>query len=154
MDAVPTAYRMGRELTDDVREALAATLNATVGTVDADGTVNLANVWFLFEDGKLYYETASSTAKARNVAERGVVTMLVSHPEIDIRAAGRGRVIKGDEAAAISQRLRVKYDASEAQHAYFRSVDDCVVEIRVERWRSWTNTELRRQIAQSSRGQG
>ena len=154
MDAVPTAYRMGRELTDDVREALAATLNATVGTVDADGTINLANVWFLFEDGKLYFETASTTAKARNVAKRGVVTLLVSHPEIDIRAAGHGRVITGEEAEAINERIRAKYDATEAQRAYFSTIDDCAVEISVQRWRSWTNTELRRQIARSTPREG
>ena len=151
VDAVPSPYRMGRELTDEMRDALEATLNATVGTVDADGSVNLANVWFLFEGGKLYYETASTTAKARNVAERGVVTMLIAHPEIDVRAAGRGRVIRGKEAQAINQRLRSKYAASEAQDAYFRGIDDCAVEISVERWRSWTNTELRRQIADSAR---
>lgn len=150
MPEVPAAYRMGRALTDEVRAALEATLNATVGTLDAAGSVNLANVWFLFEGGKLYYETASTTAKARNVAERGVVTMLIAHPEIDVRATGHGRVILGEEAQTINERLRAKYDASDAQHAYFRTVDDCTVEISVDQWRSWTNTTLRREIAESA----
>lgn len=143
MGDVPAGYRMGLVLDETAREALEAKLNSVIGTRNEDGSINLAHVWFLFEDGRLYFETASSTRKARNVEARGDVSVLIGHPEIDVRAEGKGRVLRGEEAQAVNRRLRAKYDADEAQNAFFSSIDDCAVEITVERWRTWGNEALR-----------
>lgn len=40
---------------------------ATFGTENADGTIHLIAVWYLFEDGSLFIATSSKTRKARNV---------------------------------------------------------------------------------------
>jgi general stress protein 26 len=134
---------MGRKLDATAREALDATLNATVGTLNEDGSINLAHVWFLFEDGRLYFETASSTRKARNVEARGTISVLIAHPDIDVRAEGRARLLSGEEAEAVNRRLRAKYGTDEAQDTFFSSIDDCAVEITVNRWRTWGNAVLR-----------
>lgn len=134
---------MGRELDDTARQALDAQLNAVIGTRNEDGSVNLAHTWFLFEDGRLYFETASSTRKARNVEARGDVSVLIGHPDIDVRAEGTGRILRGDEAEAVNARIRAKYGTDAAQNAFFSSIDDCAVEISVDRWRTWGNAALR-----------
>jgi general stress protein 26 len=140
---IPDGYKMGVALDDEARDALGTRQNATVGTLNADGSINLANVWFLFESGRLYFETASSTRKARNVSGRKVVTVLVSHPDVDVRAEGRGRVILGEEAQAINLRIRAKYETDAAQEDFFSTIDDCAVEVSVDRWRTWRNHVLR-----------
>ena len=50
-------------------------IRATIGTLNPDGSIHLAFVIFLWEDGKLYFETASMTKKARNVAARSTASM-------------------------------------------------------------------------------
>lgn len=141
--AVPEGYRMGRGLDDEARAALGATVNATVATLNPDGTINLAHVYFLFEDDRLYFETASTTRKARNAAERATISLIIDHPDIDVRAEGQARLVTGDEAQAINRRLRDKYEMGDRAHRFFSQIDDCAVEITVERWRTWRNTVLR-----------
>jgi general stress protein 26 len=143
MGSIPDGYRMGRGLDDAARSALAATVNGTVGTLNPDGTINLAHVYFLFENDRIYFETASSTRKARNAAERPSISFLIDHPEIDVRAEGQARILLGEEAQAINRRLRDKYAMGEQAHRFFGEIDDCAVEISVDRWRTWTNTRLR-----------
>lgn len=143
MSDIPAGYRMGKGLSDEARDALQATINATVGTLNEDGSINLAHVWFLHDDGRLYFETASTTRKARNAAARGVASMLIGHSDIDVRAEGRARVLRGDEARQVNGRIRAKYGTNDAQDRFFDSIDDCAVEIHVDRWRTWTNTALR-----------
>jgi len=140
---------MDRGLSDEARAALEANVNATIGTLNPDGSVHLAHVSFLYEDGRLYFETASSTRKARNAAERPRVSFLVDHPEIDVRAEGRARVLIGPEAQAVNQRLREKYGFGAKADRYFRSIDDCAVEISVDRWRTWKNVRLRQEIRET-----
>ncbi len=134
---------MGRELDETARDALQAKQNAVIGTRNEDGSVSLAHTWFLYEEGRLYFETASSTRKARNVEARGDVSVLIGHPDIDVRAEGKGRVLRGEEAQAVNARLRAKYGTDDAQNAFFSSIDDCAVEITVDRWRTWGNAALR-----------
>lgn len=143
MPSIPPGYRMGRELNATARDALEAKLNATIATLNEDGSINLAHVWFLYEDGRLYFETASSTRKARNVEARGTISVLIAHPDIDVRAEGRARLLRGEEAEAVNRRLRAKYGTDEAEDTFFSSIDDCAVEISVDRWRTWGNTVLR-----------
>ena len=50
------------------------TINATIGTLNPDGSIHLAFVLFLWEDGKLYFETSSITKKARNIVARSTAS--------------------------------------------------------------------------------
>jgi general stress protein 26 len=140
---IPEGYKMGHGLDDEARAALGDRVNATVATINPSGTINLAHVYFLFEDERLYFETASTTRKARNIADRGTISLLIDHPDIDVRAEGRARLLSGEEAQAINRRLRDKYEMGDQAHRFFTQIDDCAVEITVERWRTWRNTVLR-----------
>jgi nitroimidazol reductase NimA-like FMN-containing flavoprotein (pyridoxamine 5'-phosphate oxidase superfamily) len=136
---------------EEIAEVLEQRGIATLGTLNEDGSVHLAYVMFLHEDGRLYFETASVTRKARNVQQRGRASLLTegwasTGRSLMIAAEGEARVIRGAEAAEVNHRIRSKYVKAEAldgiDRAYGR-FDDIAIEITPARWRSWTNTLLR-----------
>jgi general stress protein 26 len=55
---------------------------ATLATQNADGTIHLTAVWYLFADGHFFVATSAKTRKARNVAERQMASLM-----IDVRNA-------------------------------------------------------------------
>lgn len=96
---------------NEIADVLGKRLTAAVGTQNADGSIHLAYVIFLHEDGRLYFETSSVTRKARNAAARGWVSMLVQGAastgrHLMVAAEGRARLIEGADAHAIIHRLR------------------------------------------------
>lgn len=120
-------------------------ITATIGTLNGDGSIHLAFVLFLWRDGKLYFETASMTKKARNVASRRTASFAIEGKGFMAMAEGEGRLIEGAEAHAINLELRRKYLTEEAVStvgAAWGSVDDVAVEITPFRWRSWSNEKL------------
>jgi nitroimidazol reductase NimA-like FMN-containing flavoprotein (pyridoxamine 5'-phosphate oxidase superfamily) len=133
---------------------------ATLGTVNEDGSVHLAYAIFLHEDGRLYLETSSVTRKARNASRRGHASLLVqgrasTGRTLMVAAEGRARVITGDEAHEIRRRILAKYVKPEALagiHRAFGRFDDVAIEITPVRWRSWTNTVLRREAEREIAG--
>ena len=132
---------------DEIAEVLAQRVTATVGTLNEDGSIHLAYVIFLHEDGKLYFETSMVTRKARNVARRPQATMLVQGSastgrNLMVAAEGTARVIEGSDAQAINHRLRGKYMKDDALHAIDRvwgPVDDISIQVTPVRWRSFTD---------------
>lgn len=135
---------------DEMADVLGQRLAATVGTLNADGSVHLAYVIFLHADGKLYFETSSMTRKARNATERGRLSMIVqgraaSGRSLMVAAEGEARVLAGDEARRINHRLRAKYIKPSALADIDRSwnrLDDIAVALTPHRWRSWTGSVL------------
>jgi hypothetical protein len=138
---------------DVIARHLERPIKATIGTLNPDGSIHLAFVIFLWEDGRLYFETASMTKKARNVAARPTASFAFEGQGFMAMAEGVGRVIDGGEAHAINRRLREKYlttEAVETVGAAWGSVDDVAVEITPTKWRSWSNrvlTDLGREAA-------
>jgi hypothetical protein len=135
---------------DEIADVLGQRLTATVGTLNADGSVHLAYVIFLHADGRLYFETSSMTRKARNAGERGRLSMIVQGRAatgrgLMVAAEGEARVLTGDEARRSNHRLRAKYIKPSALADIDRSwnrLDDIAVELTPHRWRSWTGSVL------------
>lgn len=131
---------------DEIDDVLAKRLVAAVGTTNEDGSVHLAYVIFLRDERRLFFETSSTTKKARNVARIGTASMLVqgtagSGRHLMVAAEGRARVLDGGAAADVNRRLRAKYIRPEALDAVDRAwgrFDDVAIEIVPARWRSWT----------------
>jgi PPOX class probable F420-dependent enzyme len=136
---------------DEIDEVLAQREIATVGTFNEDGSIHLAYVIYLYEDGRLFFETSSVTRKARNAAARPRASFIVSGRastgrSLMVAAEGTARVIDGPEAQAINHRLRERYIVPDALDAIDRAwgrFDDVTVEISPVRWRSWTNAVLK-----------
>jgi nitroimidazol reductase NimA-like FMN-containing flavoprotein (pyridoxamine 5'-phosphate oxidase superfamily) len=130
---------------EDIERHLERPITATIGTLNDDGSIHLAFVLFLWEDGKLYFETASMTKKARNVASRTTASFAIEGKGFMAMAEGRARVIGGDEAHALNGRLRRKYltePAAETVGMAWGTVDDISIEITPTKWRSWSNSAL------------
>jgi hypothetical protein len=133
---------------DEIAEVLDQRLTATVGTLNEDGSIHLAYVIFLHVERRLYFETASSTRKARNADHRGSTSMLVqghasSGRSLMVAAEGQARVIRGPSAHEINHQLRAKYlkpDVLASIDRVWGSFDDVAIEITPHRWRSWTAT--------------
>jgi len=138
-----------------IEEHLGRRINATIGTLNPDGSIHLAFVLFLWEEGKLYFETASMTKKARNVAARPTASFAFEGRGFMAMAEGVARIIGGDEAHAINGRLRQKYltePAAATVGEAWGTVDDISVEITPTKWRSWSNRALG-EMGQDSAGE-
>ena len=118
---MPTADEIYRAhpTQDEIDDLLGQRLTAAVATFLPDGSIHQAYVIFLYEDGKLYWETASSTRKAKNLALNPRTSFLIdgkaaTGTNLMVAASGTVRLLGGDEGEAINQRLRAKYITPEA----------------------------------------
>ena len=128
-----------------VMEQLLKPINAVVGTLNPDGSIHLAFVLFLWENDRFYFETASMTKKARNIAQRPKASFAIDPPGFMAMAEGTARLITGGEAAEINGRLRAKYLTNEAVDLVggaWGTIDDVSVEIAPHKWRSWSSQPL------------
>lgn len=140
---------------DEVADVLGQRLTATLGTHNRDGSMHLAYVIFLHEDGRLYLETSSITRKAHNARRDRRASMLVqgraaTGRALMVAAEGRARVIEGGEAQETNRRLRAKYlrpDVLDAVGNVWGELDDIAIEITPDRWRSWSASPFREATA-------
>ena len=70
---------------DSHLDLLAAPLTATVTTIGADGFPQSSAIWFMWEDGRLWYSTKHWAAKYRNVEARPATSFLVLDPHDEFR---------------------------------------------------------------------
>lgn len=134
----------------EIDDVLTQRLSAALGTLNEDGSVHLAYVIFLFEDGKFYVETASLTRKARNIAARGRASILIdgraaTGRSVMVEAEGTARMVGLPEANEINHRIRQKYvvpDAVAPLDEAWSRFDDVSIELTPARWRSWTGSIL------------
>jgi PPOX class probable F420-dependent enzyme len=130
---------------DDIQAFLDTRANAVLGTINESGSVHLAFMIFLYEDEKMYFETSSTTVKARNIAARPTASFAIDGPNFMAMAEGTARIIHGEQAHAINARLRAKYLTAEAAATVgvaWGTVDDIAIEITPARWRSWSNAKF------------
>jgi nitroimidazol reductase NimA-like FMN-containing flavoprotein (pyridoxamine 5'-phosphate oxidase superfamily) len=135
---------------EEIEDVLGQRSSAAVGTLNEGGSIHLAYVIFLYEDGRLYFETASVTRKARNAVARPQASMLIQGTastgrHLMVAAEGAARVVDGPEAEGINHRLRAKYIQPGALDAIDRAwgrFDDVAIEITPVKWRSWNGDLL------------
>ena len=145
---MPTADEMYRRHPEqsEIDDVLAGRGVCALGTLNKDGSIHLTYLLFLFEDGVFLLETASSTRKARNVAARGVASLLMQGTastgrSLMVECEGTARIIPVPEAHGVNHRIRSKYllpDAVAGVDAAWGEFDDVSIEVVPERWRSWT----------------
>lgn len=150
---MPTAKEIYRTRPgqDEIDEVLDQREIATLGTLNEDGSVHLAYVLFLFEDGLFRLETSSVTRKARNIERDGRASIICSGTAssgrtLMVEAEGMAHLVPQPDSVELNRRVLAKYvedDAVEDLHAVWSRFDDVTIELRPDRWRSWTNTLLR-----------
>jgi len=119
---------------------------ATLGTENADGTIHLTAVWYLFESGCLYVATSSKSRKARNVAARPKASLMVDvrkpGAERGVTAAGRVELISGEHSQEMNRRIHSRYMSAGAMSdphigPVFASFDDVTIRLTPESWITW-----------------
>ena len=130
---------------DDIEAFLETRANAVLATLNRDGSIHLAFMIFLFEEGKMFFETSSTTVKARNIAARPQASFAVDGDGFMAMAQGTARLIHGEEAHSINGRLRAKYLTEAAAVTVgnaWGQIDDVAIEVTPTRWRSWSNAKF------------
>jgi PPOX class probable F420-dependent enzyme len=101
------------QLSDSMREFLNGRHYATLATLNADGSMHLTPVWYLFEDDCLFVETAASDRKVRNILARPAASLLVDsrkqRAERWVRASGTAEIIRGERSKAINAKIQQRY---------------------------------------------
>lgn len=143
------------EPTGAVQELLGLRLIATLGTSNQDGTIQLTPLWYLYEAGRIYLPTGSGSRKARNIAARPAVSVLIDQRRPDrhrwVSATGTAAIIGGHDAAAINARVRQRYVSPAGEATYGQLIadyDDVTIVVTPDRWRSWTPAALDRLAAE------
>jgi len=93
------------------RDLLAAPLTAVVTTIGVDGYPQSSAIWFMWEDGRLWFSTKRWAAKYRNVAVRPQIGFLVVDPADEFRYVElRGTAtVAADPGCAGRDRIRAKH---------------------------------------------
>ena len=119
---------------------------ASLATRRADGSLHLTAIWYLYEDGLLYFPTNSKSQKARNVAANPHATAMIDTrtpgQEQGVMASGPARVIDGERgkalvAAAQRRYLTAKALADPVVGPAYASFDDVVIALTPTRWTTW-----------------
>jgi PPOX class probable F420-dependent enzyme len=134
-----------------LRKLLLGRYVATLGTHNADGTVHLTAVWYLFEDGHLFVATSSKSRKARNVAARPKASLMVdvrkAGAERGVTAAGTVDVISAGQSREINRRIHSRYLSAAAMadpqiEPVFASFDDVTLRLTPVSWSTWDMATL------------
>jgi PPOX class probable F420-dependent enzyme len=134
-----------------LQELLRGRYIATLATENADGSIQLTAVWYLFEDGNLFVATAGKSRKARNIVARGKASLMVDvrkpGAERGVNGAGKAELISGEASREINRRIHQRYLSAEAIAdpgigAVFESFDDITIKITPGSWISWDMATL------------
>ena len=142
-------------LRDSMLEILEARHYATLATHNEDGSIHVTPVWYLFENGKFYVESLSSSRKARNAAARPHATIMVDirrpGDESWVYASGRVETLRGDDSREINSKILHRYLTEEAINdprigPAFAAIDDITICLVPETWRSWSAKDVDEQF--------
>jgi PPOX class probable F420-dependent enzyme len=101
------------QLSDSMREFLNGRHYATLATLNADGSMHLTAVWYLFEDERLFVETAAADRKVRNILARPQASLLVDSRKQGsarwVSASGTAEIIRGERSKAINAKIQQRY---------------------------------------------
>jgi PPOX class probable F420-dependent enzyme len=85
-----------------------------LATLNADGSMHLTPVWYLFADECLFVETAATDRKVRNILARPQASLLVDSrrrpgAEQWVSASGTAEIIRGERSQAINAQIQQRY---------------------------------------------
>lgn len=124
---------------------------ATLATHRADGSIHLVAIWYLYQDGLLYFPTGSSSRKARNVAANPNVSAMIDSrtpgQEQGVCAVGTATIIAGAEGRALVAKAQRRYLTPKALYqsnvgAAYAEFDDVVIALTPQRWTTWDIAQM------------
>lgn len=127
---------------------------ATLGTENADGTIHLTAVWYLFENDSLFIATSSKSRKARNIAARPKASLMIdarrTGTERGVNAAARAELISGSPSRELNRHIHSRYMSAAAMAdphigPVFESFDDVTIRLTPVSWITWNMATLDKQ---------
>ena len=102
------------QLSEAMREFLSRRYYATLATLNEDGSTHLTPVWYLFEDERLFVESAASDRKVRNISARPQASLMVDSRRMQgaerwVSASGTAEIIRGERSKAINAKILQRY---------------------------------------------
>lgn len=133
-------------LTNELREFLRGRYCATLATQDADGSMHLTPVWYLFEEDKFYVECPLASRKARNVSERPTASLMIdlrrAGAERWVSASGFAAILTGEPSKRVNEKILQRYMTQDAIDnpkvgPVLLAGDDATICLTPQNWRSW-----------------
>ena len=91
-------------------------LNLLLGTIDSNQEPNVHPVWFFYENGKLYVETAKTSKKVANIKKNSTIYFCIDDEVLPYKGVrGKGTVRISDNVDAnlpIAEKIMLKYTGS------------------------------------------
>ena len=96
---------------DSHADLLAGPFTGIVTTVGADGFPQSSAMWFMWEDGRLWFSTKRWAVKFRNVVDRPALSFIVVDPANEFRSIEiRGTATVGEDPGCVGRdRIRAKH---------------------------------------------
>jgi general stress protein 26 len=142
---------MPSQLDPSLHQLLQRRLIATLGTENADGSIHLTAVWFLFEENSFYIATSSKTKKARNITGKKKAWLMVDlrkpGTERGLTVACNAELLSGDRSKQLNRRIHSRYLSAAAMadpgiEPVFASFDDVTIRLTPESSFTWDMATL------------
>jgi PPOX class probable F420-dependent enzyme len=139
---------------DEMDAFLAEPRNAIVATLNPDGSAQLSPIWFVWEDGVVYFSTTKHRLKVKNLQRDPRISFVVDDPGPPQRTVTfRGEVHSIEEGlGTVTECIALKYapDGS-AYDSIANTPGRVVVAFRPSRILTWRDSADRREHVQKYR---
>jgi len=124
---------------------------ATLATHRADGSIHLAAIWYLYQEGLFYFPTNAQSQKARNVQRNSVASAMIDTrvpgQEQGVSVAGVATIIAGPRGRALVAQAQQRYltptaIADPGVGPRYTEFDDVVIALTPQRWTTWNIAQM------------
>lgn len=138
-----------------VRQLLTGRYIASLATKNADDSIHMVSVWYLFENEHIHVATASRSRKARNLHSQPKASLMVDSRDVaasrGVTITGNVRILTGDPSRKWNAQIHRKYLSSAALAdprigPVFAAWDDLTLEITPESVISWDMREADKHV--------
>ena len=130
-----------------------------VASKNADGSIHVVSVWYLFADGSIYVATSTRTRKAKNISSHSQASIMIDSRDPDascgITVTGTATLLTGEPSKKWNEKIHAKYLSQAALNdpkvgPVFAGWDDVTIQITPASVIAWDMREADRQVFGSS----